>query len=229
MPKKIIAFAVILLTICWVGNSSASMVSFLGNNGAENLGSFSGYISYTANDSQTATLTIELTNTSPAATGGYLTAFAFNNPNNDITGVSLATTPGNAFQLVGAPGFRNGISASPYGNFDIGASISRDFLGGGNPKAGIAPGQSVSFTFALSGAHLDDLTWLSFVNELSDRSKESQFFAARFRGFNNGGSDKVPGFIHDPVNATPTPLPSTLALMGPALVGLAAFRRLRRP
>lgn len=231
MSKRIIFFTLILLIACWSGETSATMVNILGNNGAENLGFFSGTLSYNPIDAHDATLTIILTNTGSQAMGGYLTALAFNNPANDITGVSLGTTPATGrFQLLGAasggkhspPGFQNGISAPPYGNFDLGASTSKDFLGGGNPNAGIAPGQSVTFSFALTGNHLNDLTSLSFTQELSSGG---QFFLARFRGFDNKGSDKVPGFGYTtPTNASHAPIPSTLILCGSVLAGLAIRR-----
>ena len=217
---KLIAFAILLLIACWSGESSATMVNLLGNNGTEGLGSFSGTLAYSPIDAHDATLAISLTNTSPAGKGGYLTAIAFNNPGNDITGVSLAATSA-AFQVLGGKQFQNGISAAPYGNFDLGASTSKDFLGGGNPNAGIAPGQSVTFSFALTGNHLNDLTSLSFTQELSSGG---QFFLARFRGFNNNGSDKVPGFVFTNTKSTgasPAPIPSTLVLCGSALAGLA--------
>ena len=58
------------------------------------LGSFVGDISYNPTNAE---LTVELTNTSPVDNGGYLTAFAFNNPSDSITsitGVSLSSTDG---------------------------------------------------------------------------------------------------------------------------------------
>jgi hypothetical protein len=221
MSKKLIIFAFILLAACSGGKASATMISLLGNNGVEGLGSFTGNLSYTPIDAHTATLTISLTNTSPAANGGYLTALVFNNPGNDITGVSLATTAA-AFQVLGAPSFKNSISASPYANFDIGASTGQGFLGGSGPKTGLAPGQSATFTFNLTGNLLSELTTLSFTHELS---ADGQFLLARFRGFDNGGSDKVPGFAA--TQATHAPIPSTLILVGSALAGLM-IRRYRR-
>lgn len=224
MFQRLLAFAIILLTACWSGETSADMISLLGNNGNEHLGSFSGNLFYSPSDVHSATLTISLTNTSPADNGGYLTAFAFNNPGNSITGVSLAIPPATSFRLLGSPGFQNGISASPYGSFDIGASISQNFLGGGNPQAGIAPGQSATFTFNFTGTNLDDLTWFNFTHEFSSGG---QFLLARFRGFDNNGSDKVPGFVSTPT--THTPIPSTMVLLGTALAGLLGLRKFKRP
>lgn len=235
---KTIFCAVILLINCWAGETSATMISFLGDNGTEQLGSLSGYLSYNPVNSNTADLTISLLNTSPAANGGYLTAFAFNNPGNAITGVRLDHSPATAgFQILGAssggkhapPSFQDTISAPPFGRFDLGAATGNSFLGNGGSSGnrGLAPGQSVTFNFAFTGNHLDDLTVLSFVTALSDQSKDPQFLVARFRSFNNGASDKVPGIATGPV--TSTPIPSTLILLGSALACLEAIRRCKRP
>ncbi len=228
MFKRIVFFTLVSLLAGWVGGAAAATVNILANHGVAGLGFFSGALSYTAIDAQDATLTITLTNNSPAANGGYLTGLAFNNPANDITGVSLAASP--AFQLLGAAiggkhstsGFQNGINAAPYGNFDIGASTSNSFQGGGHPNAGLRPGQSQTFIFSLTGTNLNNLTAESFTQELSS---SGQFLLAQFRGFNNGLNDKVPGLALAAAtasgSATQAPIPSALVLVGSALVGLA--------
>jgi hypothetical protein len=199
-----------------------------GSGGLEGLGTFSGSMNYMAIDAGHATLTIELSNTSAATNGGYLTAFAFHNPSDRITGAVLTSTNTN-FGLLGGPNFLDTIKASPFGNFDLGASTSNQFLGGGSPLGGIGVGESSTFAFALTGNGLDELTIESFIAAAAtgtDRRPTPVAFLARFRGFNDGGSDKVPGFltiVPEPGNIPETPEPATLTLG--VLAALAVFGR----
>jgi hypothetical protein len=203
--------------------------------GLQGLGSFDGTFTYTAGDTQHALIQITLHNTSPVGNGGYLTAFAFNNPFDRITSASLTSSNAN-FGLLGSPSFQNGISAPPFGKFDLGASTSSKFLGGGNPSSGIGVGDSASFNFLLKGNHLDTLTEQDFFNTLSNSAEGEgpRAFVARFRGFKNGGSDKVPGKLstEPPISITSAtaPEPTSLALAGTGLLCLGAswWRRKRR-
>jgi hypothetical protein len=187
------AIAVIGLTAAAV---KADPINIYGDtaNSTSNLGDFTGTLNYVVTDSGHAQLIVSLTNTSPAANGGFLTAFVFNNPGDLITGVSL-TDP--AFKATLA---NDAINGSPFGQFDIAASIAGNpkssFTDGGNPSSGIGVGQSDTFTFDLTGSNLDSLTTASFLAELSGGPGDGsgdEWFVARFRGFLNGGSDKVPG------------------------------------
>ncbi len=209
-----------------------------GNDGTEGLGRFEGTFTYAPTDGASATLAIQLTNTSELTNGGFLTAFDFNNPGGKITGATLASSNPH-FALMGAPGFADGISAAPFGQFDLGASSTGgQFLGGGNPNHGIPAGGSASFTFALTGSGLDGLTEQSFFDEFSsppgDEDFRKAFFVARFRGFEDGGSDKVPG---EPGGGggtiSLTPEPSTFVLAAASLAGLLGYgwrgARVRRP
>src|SRR4051812_8160809 len=85
-----LAFAALIL-----GASSSRAAFIAGNTTAstEHLGNFTGSLAVTDQTATTATLTINLTNTSP--NDGYLTAFLLNNPDDAITGVTLASAPAN--------------------------------------------------------------------------------------------------------------------------------------
>lgn len=180
------------------------------------LGAFEAQFTYVVNDSGHALLTFQLLNASPADNGGYITGFAFNAPDGYITGITLMGT-NTSFRLLGGPGYKDGINGAPYGSFDAGAALGGDFLGGGQPSPGIAVGQSATFTFALAGQGLDGLTEASFVNEEDP-------MVVRFRGFVNGGSDKVPGGPSG-VETAPEPATAVLAVAG-GVLGLGwRFRR----
>lgn len=182
------------------------------------LGYFSGNLTYSFTSSTTASLVVTLTNTSLVANGGYLTAFVFNNPGNVITGLTLSSTNAN-FSLSGGTSFTNSINLSPFGHFDIGASTGR----GGNPTRGIAVSNTEVFTFLATGTRLGTLNELSFLSALSSNpgGGGAQFFVARFRGFDDGGSDKTPA-------GALVPESNTLLLFGSGLAGLAGLRLLGR-
>jgi hypothetical protein len=209
-----------------------------GSAGLSNLGSFTGDFTYTPLNSNSATLDIVLNNTSVLANGGYLTAFVFNNPDHSITGGTLSSSNSN-FHLLGGSSYSGGISAPPFGKFDLGASITGQFLGGGSPKGGIPAGGSATFTYSLTGHGLDALNTASFFAARS--SPESQdldpaYFVARFRGFKNGGSDKVPGQASGGGGGTggieSAPEPGTMTLAGIGIASALGYgwsrRRARR-
>lgn len=152
------------------------------------------------------TFTITLTNTSPAANGGFATAAAFNlTPG---TTVNNFTTTNANFALFGpAPTGWTG-NVSPDGTrTHLLSATGNDYNGGGNPSGGVAPGSSVTFTLTL--ASLNGNTEASIFNSLLIRQ----------RGFQNGGSDKD-------ALITQVPEPASMLLLGTGLVGVAtAFRK----
>lgn len=181
------------------------------------LGSFTGSLAYSSNGAGTAaTLVVDLTNTSPAFNGGFLTAFAFNNPGDLITSVSVASTEASFATLLGGASFSDSVPASPFGDFDIGVTTSGSWTGGGAPSDGLAVGENDQFTFTFGGAGLNALNELSFLstyNENANSPHTNIAFAARFRGFEDDGSDKVPNEI--------IPEPASVAVWGClALIGV---------
>lgn len=188
--------------------ASADVVNIFGDTGnsTENLGNFEGFVQYDFLGGSSGLLTISLTNTSDLDNGGFITAFLFNMDSSDAV-ASLSSATYDFDQATG-----NGLNGSPFGDpYDAGAGINGSFEGGGNPNQGIAIGDTGLFTFDISASDASSLSALSFMTGAYDFN-----FLVRFRGFEDGGSDKVPA----------APAPGALALLGAA--GLVAGGRRRR-
>ena len=190
------------------GGANAGFLAFSGDTAAstETTGSnFSGTLNYNFNGGTSGTLVISLTNTTPVSVGGYLTAFVFN-VNSADAGASIALSSATDTDFLDAAGS----SAVPFGgSYRAGAGLSGTWLGGGAPQPGIAIGNTETFTFNVTATDAASLTEGSFLE-----GPYAFDFVVRFRGLNNGGSDKVP---------TPTPGPVALA----GIAGLVATRRRR--
>lgn len=193
-----------LASMAAAGAASASMLAFHSNPGNEGLGAFTGSMEwiYPADGTDCGQLVVSLTNTSPGANGGYLTGFGFN----AIDGITVTyAAMGDGWSQIAA------FDADPYGVFDWGTALDGDFLGGGSPKGGVAVGETREFMFEICA----DSVLLSMLNVEDFFEDDFGFgFVARFKGFNDEGSDKVTGSV---------PAPGAIALI--ALAGLAHRRR----
>ena len=106
-------------------------------------------------------------------------------------------------------------------------ALGGNWDGGGKSSYGIAVNQTETFSFQLFGTDLSGLDEQSFFDQISVKKQGNdfvefdggEFFVARFRGFEDGGSDKVP----DPPPSVPEP--TTMLLVGTGFLGLAGFRR----
>lgn len=139
-----------------------------------------------------SSLTIDLTNNSNPSNGGYITGFLLDLP----SGASFSSgwTSSNLTLLMPEDGSYAG---NPYGFFDFGAALGGNFLGGGKPKIGIGVGQTEQFVFS-DWIGVAGLTTEDFVAKLDTEDPLDTNLLVRFRGFDDGGSDKVPGLLVPP-------------------------------
>jgi hypothetical protein len=227
---------VALFLLCWTTRTGqAGPLNITSGTGLTGTGAYTGTFDYSDTDATSATLTVTLKNTSAAA---FLTAFAFNNPDNQITDAQLKIAP-SGFLLLGTAPFQNGVIASPYGKFDIGAGVGTDWESGNNSSSGIAVGGSGVFTFKLTGKNLDKLSATSFADtkwSSPNGGHAPELFVARFHGGKSDkDADKVPSGLTDPGGVTITghaaPEPGSLTLAGLGISCLLArgWRRRKAP
>lgn len=193
--------------ICVCASAQAAPVLISGDiaASAEHTGAnFTGSVEYIFDSGSTGYLTIELENTS-GSIGGFLTAVIFRF--DSVDGGAAAVLTSSTRPAMINTGTVNG---QPFGDFMGGAGVGGDFQGGGPASGGIAVGASATFNFTITASDASTLTSMDFVY-----GSNMPQMLVRFRGLNDGGSDKVPV----------VPAPASLALVG--LAGLVATRRRR--
>ncbi|MFG0329352.1 MAG: hypothetical protein ACF8PN_05570 [Phycisphaerales bacterium] len=176
----------------------------------EGLGHFTGTLDYRLQGGAWI-LSVDLTNTSDPSNGGYITGFLFNiDSRDDDAEAELFSASHGFFEDA------EGESGQPFGSdYDAGAALNGNWLGGGKPSRGIAVGDTGSFQFEIEADDASFLTASSFMNGPYEYD-----FVVRFRGFEDGGSDKVGGAV------VPAPGAAALLLAGS---GLIVTGRRRRP
>lgn len=233
----------LLLLSAWPSHADTLNMIGVGQNG---YGKFSGSLTVDSISATLATITVSLTNTTAPRLGGYITGFAFNNPNSpakgDITGVTESpsgySTTNSAFRAIGSSEYANsvvtndGINAAPYGTFDLGAALGGNWSGGGNPHSGIGVGNTASFIFQVAGTNLLNLTAQSIFEAMSatqggkhkTKTKSNPAsFVVRFRGGEvdcDDWSDKAVGREVPPENPDCDPPPCDPPQSVPAPAGL---------
>jgi hypothetical protein len=207
-----LSFAVIAVLSCMAapGTASASLVGIAADmaSSTDGIGAFDGTIAY-APAIGGGILTITLTNTSDPFNGGFISGFVFN-----INGGSEAA----AALSWGTHPFLDaaGQSAQPFGGpFTAGAALGGDWSGGGNPAFGIGVGETGTFVFDVAAENGASLASPNFGDGPLPFN-----FIVRFRGFEDGGSDKVPAYV-----AYHIPAPAALALLTLAAVRPRTRRR----
>lgn len=179
-----------------------------GPGSTEGLGAFEGTLEYTAQTPTAGVLTVSLTNTSPAENGGLITGFVLRFGAGDAGASATLDSATHPFVDLGAG------SAPPFGAFDAGAALGGSWTGGGSPNGGIAVGATGVFTFDVLAADAASLSAGSFVTQ-----GEPYGMVVRLRGFEDGGSDKVPGVL--------VPGPGAAGVIGAGVVVAGARRRRR--
>ncbi len=209
-----------LLSLCVVGvvapveaalvscqlNSSSGVGSGMSYGGA-----YQGSIQWSYTSGGTATVTLNLTNTSSVTSN--LAAFVVGLADSSMT-VSQVSAPTNFAQLTG-----NGLKATPFGNFDWGSASTSSFNGGGNTM-GLAKGQSGTWVFSVSGtsAALAAVSSPAVFNGVNDWD-----FVVHIKGITSGSGTVSEKLTSTFVLSTPVPAPGVAALAG--LAALATRRR----
>ena len=211
--------AIVMLAVA-SGHAAADTIQIQSDNAASSnstsYGGFTGTATYNELGGGMAEFILTLTNTSQF--GGKLVAHAFD---------SAAGTSGWTFDAGASSGLSaawgnlsGSINTQPFGSRSHGASTTNQWEGGGSPNTGLVAGATGTWVFTGLGDAM-----VSAADFLSPNG--GQNLVIRFRGFDNGASDKLPAVeVPGDTGTTDSPVPGPGALA--VLAGLAAIRRRRR-
>lgn len=189
-PRIGSALAASLLVIPFA--ATATIITEQTVTGSGGLGSYSAHFKWDG-----SILSLDLTNTSNVSNGGYLTGFLL-----ELPGTSSFSNWQTNTNLVALAPKQEQYSGAPYGSFDYGYALGGNFLGGGSPNSGIGVGNTGHFEFSqwnnVNGFDVGD-----FFENLSTLESTDTNLLVRFKGFNNGGSDKVVGIFTPPTPPNP--------------------------
>jgi hypothetical protein len=191
-------------------HAQASVVEFGSNSGATGRGSFSGSLEWIySRGAGNGSVLVTFTNTSALANGGFLTGFAFN----AVDGVNVAFSSEISNGTARRWRALSNLSVRGYGSFESGAAVGGRWRKGGNVIYGVSVGRTKVFAFDVLGDAelLSALAAQSFLDESNGIG-----MIARFRGFDDGGSDTVTATL---------PAPGAIAVLG---LGAGLFRRSAR-
>jgi hypothetical protein len=124
------------------------------------------------------------------------------------------------------------VAADPFGPYEAGATLtSSNFNGGGAPQNGIPVGVTGIFSFNVTGLDAPSLDVMDFLSERTGNNDDHlSAFVARFRGFEDDGSDKVPVCIPKcdndcPPPAIPLPAAASSSLLTMGLLAIGGLGR----
>lgn len=188
-------------TIHITANTNASTES------PDSYGNFEGSLTYDALSGGMARLILSLTNTS--SNDGWLTAIAFDGAvgtSGWTFDAAASSGLGSAWSDLPAP-----INSAPFGSRQYGVATGGSWESGDDPHFGLASGAHAVWVFDGFGG--GDISAIDFLTPNGGHN-----LLMRFRGFDNGASDKLP--------ATPV-VPGPMACAALAGVGLVGRRRRR--
>ena len=175
---------------------------------------YQGTMQWSYTSGSTATITVQLTNTSSVAS--YLSAFVVGMADSSFVVTQTSAATGFS-QLTG-----NGLKATPFGDFDWGSASTSSFNGGssgGGSTTGLAQGQSGTWTFSVSG----NAASLAAVNSAAVFNGVNQWdFVAHIKGMQSGSST-VSEKLTSSLMGTAMPGPAALSLL--AIAGVMPRRR----